>query len=187
MSPLDADALLRLATQPLCTSPQALEVYEEVDLAERQPVIVRATIPVVTEGPFHILDITDRAVDLVRRADVTDGLLVAFTPHTTCAVKINERETGFLEDLRAFLEDLVPRDAYYRHDDFDIRTENLDDPDTEPLNGHAHVKAMLLGSSSEQVPVVDGRLGLGRWQRIMFIELDQARHRRVVLQVQGWR
>lgn len=164
-----------------------IEVEGEVDLSSRTPVIVRATIPVDTERPFHVLDVTEEAADLVRRSGVHEGTLMVYTPHTTCAVKINERETGFLDDLRLFMEDLVPSDAYYRHDDLEIRTENLDDPDTEPLNGHAHIKAMLLGSSSEHVPVVDGELTMGRWQRIFFVELDRARPRRIVLQVQGWR
>lgn len=164
-----------------------IEVEGEVDLSSRTPATVRATIAVDTERAFHVLDVTGEAADLVRRSGVRDGTLMVYTPHTTCAVRINERETCFLEDLRLFMEDLVPSDAYYRHDDFEIRTENLEDPDAEPLNGHAHIKAMLLGSSSEHVPVVDGELAMGRWQRILFVELDQARPRRIVLQVQGWR
>lgn len=164
-----------------------IEVVGELELSARTPVMVRATISVDTERAFHVLDVTDEASDLVDRSGIRDGTVMVYTPHTTCAVRINERETCFLEDLRLFMEDLVPTDAYYRHDDFQIRTENLDDPDTEPLNGHAHVKAMLLGASSEHVPVVDGELAMGRWQRILFVELDQARPRRVVLQAQGWR
>lgn len=169
------------------SGPTDLEVDGEVSLASRTPVMVRATVEVETERAFHVVDVTDEATGLVRRSGIREGSAMVYTPHTTCAVSINERETCFLEDLRLFMEELVPSDAYYRHDDFEIRTENLDDPETEPLNGHAHIKAMLLGASSEHVPVVDGELAMGRWQRIFFIELDQARPRRVVLQVQGWR
>lgn len=189
MSPLPSDALIDLAdtTDALCTTPTDVTVEPEVDLTGRTPVLLRATVHVDTERAFHVVDLTDHARELVARAEVREGALVVYSPHTTCAVRINERETCFLEDFRLFMEQLVPSDAYYRHDDFEIRTENLDDPATEPANGHAHVKAMLIGATSEHVPVAGGQLALGRWQRIMFVELDQARPRRVVLQLTGWR
>jgi secondary thiamine-phosphate synthase enzyme len=161
----------------------------EVDLAGARPVIRRRRLSLVTERAFHVTDVTDECAELLAASGVREGTVTVFTEHTTCAVKINERETCFLEDLRLFMERLVPQGAYYLHDDFEIR-----DPRTvattveeEPVNGHAHIKQMLLGCSSETVPVVDGRLALGRWQRIMFIELDQSRPRTVRLQVQGWR
>lgn len=165
------------------------EAVEVVDLSTRTPTLMRRTVELPTERAFHVIDVTDECHALLALSGVRDGHLSVFTPHTTCAVKINERETCFLEDFRLFMEKLVPPDAYYRHDDFEIR-----DPATlastaeeEPINGHAHIKQMLLGSSSETIPVVDGALGLGTWQRVMFIELDQARARRVTVQVEGWR
>ena len=189
MGPVSSDTLLGLDTpqDAFCSTPTDVRVDEEIDCSSRTPVIVRATVEVDTERAFHVFDVTDEAIALLRRSGVVDGTLTVYTPHTTCAVKINERETCFLEDFRLFMEDLVPPDAYYRHDDFEIRTENLLDPANEPINGHAHIKSMLTGASSEHVPVIGGELGLGRWQRIMFIELDQARPRRVLLQIQGWR
>jgi secondary thiamine-phosphate synthase enzyme len=160
-----------------------------VELGHLVPVFVRRTVELTTERAFHVIDVTDECRDLLHMSGVQEGTLTVFSEHTTCAVKINERETCFLEDLRLFMEKLVPAGAYYRHDDFEIR-----DPETlagsqeeEPINGHSHIKQMLLGASSESIPVVDGDLGLGRWQRIMFIELDQSRDRRIRLQVQGWR
>ncbi|MBP1633031.1 MAG: hypothetical protein H6Q11_1319, partial [Acidobacteria bacterium] len=64
-----------------------------------------------------------------------------------------------------------------------LRTENIQED--ELLNGHAHCGQMLAGSSSVTVPVVEGELLLGTWQRVMFLELDQARERRVVIHAQG--
>jgi secondary thiamine-phosphate synthase enzyme len=161
----------------------------EPDLVGATPVIRRRRLSLVTERAFHVTDVTDECAELLAASGMREGTLTVFSEHTTCAVKINERETCFLEDLRLFMEQLVPQAAYYLHDDFEIR-----DPRTlattveeEPVNGHAHIKQMLLGCSSESVPVVDGRLALGRWQRIMFIELDQSRPRTIRLQVQGWR
>ena len=170
-------------------APRMVGTAQSVDLQARTPVLVRRTLEVTTERAFHVIDVTDDCASLLAESGITDGSLAVFSPHTTCAVKINERETCFLEDFRLFMERLVPQQAYYRHDDFEIR-----DPSTlattqedEPINGHAHIKQMLLGSSSETIPVVDGDLGLGQWQRVMFIELDQSRPRTVQLQANGWR
>lgn len=171
------------------TPPRTFDTDEVVELGELTPVLMRRVIDLVTERRFHVVDVTDDCHDLLAASRITQGALTIYSQHTTCAVKINERETCFLEDLRLFMESLVPAQAYYRHDDFEIRDpETLAGrPEDEPVNGHSHIKQMLLGSASESVPIVDGRLALGRWQRIMFIELDQSRQRRIQLQVQGWR
>jgi secondary thiamine-phosphate synthase enzyme len=177
------------ASEPPETAARTVEPDTIVELGHLVPVFVRRTIDLTTERAFHVVDVTDECHDLVRSSGILEGTLTVFSQHTTCAVKINERETCFLEDLRLFMEKLVPSGAYYRHDDFEIRDpETLAGaPEDEPINGHSHIKQMLLGCSSESVPVVGGELGLGRWQRIMFIELDQSRERRIRLQVQGWR
>jgi len=153
------------------------------------PCIARRTIELMTERAFHVTDVTDECLELLASCGVREGSLCVYSSHTTCAVRINEFETCFLEDFRIFMEKLVPPEAYYRHDDFEIRDPATlaGAPEDEPINGHSHIKQMLLGSASETVPIVAGQLGLGRWQRIMFIELDQARPRRIHLQVQGWR
>ena len=89
-------------------------------------------------------------------------------------------------DFEDLIETLVPGgDRYYRHDDMALRTENLEDDDHEVPNGHAHCKQGLIASASQTIPIVDGRLMLGRWQRVFFLELDRARDRRVFIQVMG--
>jgi secondary thiamine-phosphate synthase enzyme len=177
------------ATEPSATAGRTVEPDTIIELGHLVPVFVRRSIALTTERAFHVVDVTDECHELVKASGVQEGTLTVFSEHTTCAVKINERETCFLEDLRLFMEKLVPTGAYYRHDDFEIRDpETLAGaPEEEPINGHSHIKQMLLGCSSESIPVVDSELGLGRWQRIMFIELDQSRQRRIRLQVQGWR
>jgi secondary thiamine-phosphate synthase enzyme len=84
------------------------------------------------------------------------------------------------------LENIAPREGiYYRHDDLSVRTEGLDgDPHRIP-NGHSHCRAALMGSASQTIPVIDGELTLGRWQKIFFCELDRARQRKVFIQVIG--
>lgn len=162
---------------------------EVLSVAHLTPCIARRTIKLVTERAFHVTDVTDECFELLDSSGVMEGSLSVYSSHTTCAVKINELETCFLEDLRLFMEALIPPEAYYRHDDFEIRDPATlaGAPEDEPINGHSHIKQMLLGCASETVPIVAGRLGLGRWQRIMFIELDQSRTRCIHLQVQGWR
>lgn len=178
----DGRRLLTAASDPV-----ALDDVD-VNVGSLTPVLVRRMLQLQTEGTFSVVDLTDRCQELLEEVRMDQGHLVVFSPHTTCAVKINERESCFFEDLRAFMESLVPSNAYYRHDDFLIR-----DPETmagvaddEPLNGHSHIKQMLLGAASETVPVIDGELALGQWQRVLFIELDQSRPRKVRLHAQGW-
>ncbi len=188
-SPSQRPPSLRRPVTAITPAPRLERVDSEVDLAGYTPVVARRSLSLRTERAFHVTDVTDECLDLLAASGVREGVLSVYTPHTTCAVKINERETCFLEDLRLFLEQLVPSSAYYLHDDLSIRDPRTlaGTPEEEPINGHSHIKQMLIGCSSETVPIVDGRLTLGRWQRVMFIELDQARPRTISLQVQGWR
>jgi thiamine phosphate synthase YjbQ (UPF0047 family) len=89
-----------------------------------------------------------------------------------------------MSDFRARLEALVPDDIYYAHDDLERRTQNLQESH-ERQNGHAHVKLMLLGSTSHSVPVAAGEPMLGRWQRLMLVELDDPKEREIVFHVFG--
>lgn len=139
-----------------------------------------------TTGCGHFLDVTDDLLDVVRRSEVRNGMALVYSPHTTCSVVINERESGFIKDFCSFMDELVPHASkrYYVHDDNNLRTENLEDPHEIP-NGHAHVRGTLLGSNSQAIPIVDGQLLLGRWQRVFFLELDRARERKILMQVMG--
>ncbi len=94
-------------------------------------------------------------------------------------------ESGFLEDFTNLIRRLVPAETYYAHDDWDKRTENICTEDMEVGNGHAHCMSMLLGPAGESIPVSDGELCLGMWQRILFVELDRERDRRWLVQVVG--
>jgi secondary thiamine-phosphate synthase enzyme len=131
----------------------------------------------------EFLDLTDDIREHVARSGVRHGQVTVMTPHTTTAVAINESETGFLNDFRRLIGEMVPVEGYYEHDDHEVRTENLQED--EFINGHAHVRQMLVGSTTVTVPIVEGELVLGQWQRILFVELDQPRARRTVLHTQG--
>jgi secondary thiamine-phosphate synthase enzyme len=138
-----------------------------------------------TETTGQFVDLTDDVRSVVTRSGIRNGAAIVYSPHTTCAVVINERESGFMSDFTDLLDSVVPRSVDYRHDDLSVRTENLEDDPHEVPNGHSHCRAALLGTSSQAVPVVDGDLMLGRYQRIFLLELDRGRDRKVYLQVMG--
>jgi len=81
-----------------------------------------------TERCGEFIDLTDDVFDAVGRSEVTNGMALVYSPHTTCAIVINERESGFFQDFQKLMDGLVPRESvYYRHDDLEIRTEGLED------------------------------------------------------------
>jgi secondary thiamine-phosphate synthase enzyme len=123
-----------------------------------------------TSKRTEIIDITDKVQEEVRKTGVRDGLAIIYTRHTTTAITINEGERGLMEDIEDVMCRLVPRGAGYKHD---IMDDNAD----------SHIRAILLGNSVV-VPVSNGRLDLGTWQRVLFIELDGPRsNRRIVVKV----
>ena len=142
-------------------------------------------IQIRTAGGLTVRDITEEVQEAVRESGIRDGICCVYSPHTTCSVRVNEWERGFLEDFAVLLKRLVPTEHYYAHDDWDRRTENVCEEDMEIGNGHAHCMSMLLGPAGESIPVREGELALGQWQRVLFLELDRARDRRWLVQVVG--
>lgn len=136
-----------------------------------------ATVVVRARCRRSFVDLTDALRSEVRATGPGDGVAVAFCAHTTCSLIINEWEDGAHEDFRRLLDSLVPPADYYCHDDLSYRTQNLQED--EPPNGDAHVVQMLGGSTSQLIPILGGDLVLGRWQRLMLLELDEPRDRTV--------
>jgi secondary thiamine-phosphate synthase enzyme len=130
----------------------------------------------------EFIDITDRVSALVCASGISLGLVNVQSLHTTTAIVINEHEPLLLKDFEATLASTVPAGAGYRHDNRDLRSVNL--VEDERANGHAHCRALFLPSSAS-VNVIDGRLLLGRWQRLFFVELDGPRERTVSVMVVG--
>lgn len=139
-------------------------------------------ITVETEKAPQFIDLTEEVERAVAEAGVTEGLALIYSRHTTAAIRINENEPLLLRDMAEFLERVAPRDCAYKHNDFSIRTANM--TEDECPNGHAHCQHLLLGAS-EAVPILGGRLQLGRWQRIFLVELDRPRTREVLVQILG--
>ena len=144
--------------------------------------VICEAIEYETVAALEFIDITDDVTRIVEESAVQFGQVAVFSQHTTAAIKINEHEPLLLRDLARTLRNFAPPNAYYEHNDFSRRTVNMN-PD-ECANGHAHVQHLFLGTS-ETIPVVDGRVTLGAWQRIFLIELDHPRLRRVLVSVIG--
>jgi secondary thiamine-phosphate synthase enzyme len=124
-----------------------------------------------------VLDITKQIRDILLSADVKEGILLVNSLHTTCALFVNEFQGALAEDLKSMVERLVPASAGYRHDDPRYS-------DCERGNGSSHLRAALLGRSVA-VGVSGGELALGRFQSIIFAELDGPRSRTIDVQIVG--
>jgi len=144
--------------------------------------IVCEAIEFETQEAPEFIDITDDVTGIVDASLVQFGQVTIFSQHTTAAIKINENEPLLLRDLARTLRQFAPANAYYEHNDFSRRTVNMNED--ECANGHAHCQHLFLGTS-ETIPIVDGRISLGRWQRIFLVELDHPRMRRVLVNVVG--
>lgn len=133
-------------------------------------------IRIATRRAMEFIDLTDQIEALAAEAGIQAGLVNIQSLHTTTSIVVNEHEPLLLTDFAALLAEAAPRHAAYRHDDMSARTVNLA-PGERP-NGHAHCRALLLGSSA-LLNLAEGRLQLGRWQRIFLVELDGPRAREV--------
>ncbi len=142
------------------------------------------TIEVEVPERYAYLDLTEELQRAIKDSGVTEGAAIAFCAHTTCALLINEWESGAQEDFRAVMRRLVPEDLHYAHDDLERRTQNLEESH-ERANGHSHAKAMLLSASSHAIPVVAGEPGFGRWQRLILFEMDEPKGRQITFHVFG--
>lgn len=139
-------------------------------------------IRISTRKTLEFIDITKQIQQIICASEYQFGIVNIQSLHTTAAIVVNENEPLLLTDMKRMLERHAPRRAKYRHDDFSIRTVNLEPG--EPANGHAHCKALLL-SPSQTLNIMHGTLMLGRWQRVFFVELDRARERTISVMLLG--
>ena len=142
----------------------------------------REEIHMKTIECLQFIDLTEQVESIVRASGLRNGLVNIQSLHTTTGVLVNEHEPLLLQDMKRMLERLAPRKRKYKHDDFTIRTVNM--TDEEEPNGHAHCKALFL-PTSVVLNVLDGKMMLGRWQRLFLVELDRPRKRTVSVLVFG--
>ncbi|MFA6285715.1 MAG: secondary thiamine-phosphate synthase enzyme YjbQ [Parcubacteria group bacterium] len=144
--------------------------------------IINHLIKLKTVATLDFIDITDKVKSKLKKAGIKRGVINIQSLHTTMAVIVQEGEPLLITDLKKVLEKVAPRTTKYMHDNFDIRTVNMNS--NEPINGHSHCKAMFLTTSSF-LNIINGKLQLGQWQRIFAVELDKARPRQIALQIIG--
>jgi secondary thiamine-phosphate synthase enzyme len=118
-------------------------------------------------------DIGKDIQDYLDSKDFNNGFCMVYTHHSTACIRVLEPETLLKQDMSDFMERLAPSTVLYRHDDI----EHRDVPPDERRNGFSHLRAMLL-NYQEIIPVVEGRLDLGKWQSIFFIDCDFGKENR---------
>jgi len=116
-----------------------------------------------TRGEFDVVDLTARVETVVGESGIREGIAVVYAGHATGIIVLNEYEPSLLEDLKEFLRGLAPSDGSYHH----------------PANAHAHIRSMLM-TPSRVIPVHGGRLGLGTWQSLYWVETERRPRRRRV-------
>jgi secondary thiamine-phosphate synthase enzyme len=142
--------------------------------------IVHEILDIETDQSIGIYNVTPLLEELLVKTSIQNGQILVFSRHTTTALAINEYEVRLLEDLKVYLRKLAPPGDRYLHNDLHLREV----PPDEPINAHSHLMAMTL-STSEVIPVVEGKLGLGTWQSVLLVELDGPRKRTLSVQVCG--
>jgi secondary thiamine-phosphate synthase enzyme len=116
--------------------------------------------------------ITSQVEDAVKKSAVKEGMVLISAMHITAGVYVNDNESGLIEDIDHWLEDLAPFRKDYKHHE------------TGEDNGHSHLKALLI-HHEVIVPITAGKLDLGRWRRIFYAEFDGQRDKRVIVKVMG--
>lgn len=136
--------------------------------------IFSSAINIKTKREIEITDITPKVSDIIKKSNLTTGIVCLFVPGSTGTLTTIEYEPGLLKDMPAAVERLFPKDIEYKHH------ETWHD-----YNGHSHIRASFIGPSLT-IPIKDGKLTLGTWQQIVFIEFDvRPRDRKIEVQIIG--
>ncbi len=132
------------------------------------------SLPLTSRGNAEVHEITDHVTKHVILSGFKNGAVTVFCPSSTSGVTTIEYESGAVSDLKRLFDEIIPPNRDYAHN------ARWDDG-----NGHSHVRASLLGPSLT-IPFVDGRLSLGMWQQIVYVDFDnKPRRRELVVQVIG--
>ena len=131
-------------------------------------------IQIQSKGETDIINITERVSAAIKESNIKNGIVTVFVSGSTAAVTTIEYEPGLVYDFPEMLSRVAPKDIQYKHDNT-----------WHDGNGHSHVRASLIGPSLT-VPVVHGKMSLGTWQQLVFLELDtRSRNRNIILQLIG--
>ena len=131
--------------------------------------VVNKSFSFSTKGEIDFVDLTDKVQEVASESAIRNGMVHVFAPHATGILILTENDYSLLNDIKAFLEELAPKNGSYQH----------------PSNAHAHLRSMLL-PPDRTLPVIDGRVEFGTWQSVLFVETDvYPRKRTIIIQVMG--
>lgn len=129
---------------------------------------VQKVLKIETGRRFQVMDITNQVDEILYKSWIKSGLINIQSLHTTVGIIVNENDLALLQDFKSILQKTVPADGNFQHSN----------------NGQAHCQAMLL-PSSVTLGVEKGKIVLGKWQRILLIELDEPRTRQIAVNIIG--
>ena len=135
------------------------------------------TITVKTHERTDLVNLSDDIREFVSSTGVKDGYVQVSSLHTTAGLIVNEWQDALLADIKTTIEQMVPRDSYYKHNDPEFS-------DCDRHNADSHLRIVVLGHSLS-VPINQGELVLGRWQSVILTEFDGPNQRKVFMQVFG--
>jgi len=131
--------------------------------------IVNKSYSFTTEGEIDFVDLSDKVQEEVSISGIKSGIVHVFAPHATGILVLTENDAALLEDIKLFLERIVPKREGYEH----------------PSNAHSHLRSLLL-PPDKTLPIIDGQVAFGTWQSLLFIETDlYPRKRTIIIQIIG--
>lgn len=131
--------------------------------------IFSQSIEFPTKGEIEFIELTEKIQEIVTESQIKNGIVHVFAPHATGILILTEHDWNLLEDIKRFLEKLAPRKAPYHH----------------PSNAHSHLRSMFL-PPDRTLPIRNGKLVLGTWQSLLFVETDvHSRQRTIIVQILG--
>jgi len=131
--------------------------------------VVNKSFSFSTKGEIDFVDLTDKVQEVASESAIQNGMVHVFAPHATGILVLTENDYALLNDIKEFLEEIVPKQRAYHH----------------PSNAHSHLRSMLL-PPDKTLPVIDGHVEFGTWQSLLFVETDvYPRQRNLIIQVIG--
>ena len=133
--------------------------------------VINKTYKFTTQGEIDFIDLSDKVQEEVSGSGVKNGIVHVFAPHATGILILTENDYSLLNDIKVFLEEMIPKQGAYAH----------------PSNAHSHLRSMIL-PPDKTLPIIDGQVEFGTWQSLLFVETDvYPRERKVIIQVLGER
>ncbi len=122
-----------------------------------------------TQGAITFIDLTYKIQQLTKDSEIKNGIVHIFAPHATGILILTENDPALLEDIKNFLEELIPKNDEYNH----------------PSNAHAHLRSILF-PPDKTIPIINGEVSFGTWQSLLFVETDvYPRKRTIAIQILG--